>query len=289
MTTLADWLKKHHYRESTQRATLRGLNAAKAAFAAGERLPRTAEDAASRVLTYASNVKDAEDLDPAFVEWLRGHELEEVKRLPKEGPKTRVRQAVSLDQARWYKLHDWLQSSSRDGHSREDLVLFVVLRTGLRIGDVLRTPVSRIENGLKTGVIQIERKGGRVKPVPLGDNTAAWKALHAAAKKVGAVNVAQFLCRENPSPLPGDCAYQRANRRIKLYQRKLKCVDSLHLHRLRRTIAVAALRETNGDLIKVQQMLGHDAIASTQRYTDELQVEGIATLQSQLFGKRGTK
>jgi site-specific recombinase XerC len=282
MTTLIDWLKNNHYRESTQRATLQGLAAAQAAFAESRALPDSAKPSASRVLAYARANPKARELDKAFVAWLNQQGLEQLTRLPKAAPKARVRQAISLDQNRWFRLHDALEKSAVP----EDMVLFVVLRTGLRIGDVLRTPISTIERGLKNGVMDLERKGGRFKPVPIGDNEDAWRNLLKAAKKRGSTNVAHFLCRENASPLPGNCAYQRANRRIKFFQQRLRCSDSLHLHRLRRTIAVAALRETGGDLIKVQQMLGQEAISSTQRYTDELQVEGIAKLQSALFSRK---
>ncbi len=280
--TLTDWLLKNHYRESTRRATQQALRAAQAAFAEGRPLQASGNAAMARVVTYAQQNPKAKDLEPTFIEWLGTQGVEHVTKLPKEGPKQRVRKAISLDVNRWYRLHDMLEKSKEP----EDRVLFVVYRTGLRIGDVLRTPIARIDDGLRAGVLDIERKGGYFINVAIGDNDEAWRALYKDAKKRGATNVAHFLCRDNSSPLPGDCAYQRANRRIKYYQKALRCTDSLHLHRLRRTLAVAALKETNGDLVKVQQMLGQTAISSTQRYTDELQVEGVANLQSKIFSRK---
>lgn len=278
--TFQEWLLASNYRPSTVRHTTAALRRAKTAFDVGQPLPKSCEYDAQRILAFYFAKGATDDITDEFVAWLQSQGIEAVENTPRAQPKRRKRIARSLDVERWHKLRALLEASDE----REDMVLLVVLRTGLRIGDVLRTPRAEIAKGLKANVIEIERKGGYFVPVPLGSNKPAWEQLYERMHKaVGAENVAGFICPENDSPLPGDCAYQRCNRRLKFYEKELRCEDSLHLHRLRRTLAVAALRKT-GDIQKVQQMMNHKSITSTQQYTDELRQDDVSELLSDIHG-----
>jgi integrase/recombinase XerC len=281
--TFQEWLIASNYRKSTVRQTMAALKRARTANELGNALPKNCTYDAQRVLAFyfKKGASDAEGITDDFANWLQSQGVEAVEHTPRAVPKRRKRIARSLDTQRWMKLRAGLEASKE----REDLVLLVIFRTGLRIGDVLRTPRAEIAKGLRLRVIEIERKGGYFVQVPMGSNYEAWERLYAPMKKTEAAEtVAGFLCPENDSALPGDCAYKRVFRRLKFWEKKLRCEESLHPHRLRRTLAVAALRKT-GDIVKVQQLLNHKNITSTQQYTDELREDDVSNLIDDVHGE----
>jgi integrase len=79
----------------------------------------------------------------------------------------------------------------------------------------------------------------------------------------------------------GDGAYQAVNRALKRIGRDLELEGRVHLHRLRRTVAVQALRETE-NIRAVQELLGHGSANTTMRYVDEARPEALAGLQQKL-------
>jgi len=169
-----------------------------------------------------------------------------------------------------------------DHISPEDRVLRVLLDTGLRIGDVLRLTQKTLADGLQSGIITVQVKGGHMIYKPIAGAELAWNKLYAGLVASKYRSVAKFVCPTgNGSARAGDAAYQVVNRHLKEIG---QLSGRLHLHRLRRTFAVDALRYTQ-DITAVQQALGHRNISTTQQYTDELRIDDVAELQKNMRRK----
>ena len=111
-----------------------------------------------------------------------------------------------------------------------------------------------------------------------------WEALHRGLAGGGFQDdiVASYVCdRPGCSPIAGEAAYQRVNRHLKALGDELGLPAPVHLHRLRRTLAVQALRTTK-DMTIVQQLLGHASLSSTERYVDEVRTDAVGRLQKKL-------
>lgn len=271
MTTFKTWLEANHYRESTVKLSLRNVVCAHQAFHEARELPASCRYSMQRVIMYHTSAGSRSEYDDSFIQWAREQGAGEVKSLPKPKPKRRTREARSMSDGDWKAL----RSNLAESNDRCDLVINAVFVTGLRIGDVLRTPRSEIGKALKGGVLEVERKGGTFIQVPIGGIELAWERLHKAMTQTKSETVAAFVCAKHPSPLAGDAAYKRCDRRIKVLGKSLSIEGRTHLHRLRRTMAVRGLQRTK-DLVQVKQLLGVSAVATVERYTDELRLDDVA-------------
>jgi len=192
--------------------------------------------------------------------------------------KRRKLEAKSFAEADLKSLSVYLE----DHTSPEDRVLRVLLDTGLRIGDVLRLTKKTLAEGLQSGIITVQVKGGHMIYKPVTGAEEAWEQLYTGLIASKYQSVAKLVCPEGSgSTRAGGCAYQRVNRHFKDLGERLNISGRLHLHRLRRTFAVDALRYTQ-DITAVQQALGHRNISTTQQYTDELRIDDVAELQKNM-------
>lgn len=215
-------------------------------------------------------------------------------------PKQRAKPARSVPDATWTRLLAWLEVPRQDPEIETAVaVLGLEAATGLRIGDILRIPVRDLAEGLANGRIELEQKGGTRRVLYVAGAPEAWKRLGRACRASGALrtlrpvvggatNVASCVCVSDDVSSSG-CAYKRCERLLKQAQKELG-LDRLHTHRLRRTMAVQALRVTK-DVSAVSEMLGHvPGSHATHGYIDEARPERVAELTQQVrekFGGRG--
>lgn len=280
--TFEHWLERAGYRESTRRATVAQVATVRDSLRGGEPPAPYLTPAIRRYLAWAST------------EGLRGGDVDILEELgyvavqpsagPREGRRLPRRSFTDDD---WYEL---LQSLA-DDVSPEGLVLRVMAVTSLRVGDVLAIPWRYIDEGLQEGAVRLERKGGHFTDVPLDGSEPEWLALREGMRVAGFERdiVASYVRQEaNSSPIAGEAAYQRVNRYLKNLGAELGLPSPVHLQRLRRTLAVQALR-TTGDLGLVQQLLGHRSIASTQHYVDEVRTDAVGRLQKKLRNYRNPR
>jgi integrase len=152
--------------------------------------------------------------------------------------------------------------------------------TGARIGDALRIRRSDLRASYRTGIVEIEQKGGHVRRIPLEGARDVWDTLDERWKS--GATVARWLCPESDAEAEGGgCAYKRVFRYLQAIGEELGLKGRIHLHRLRRTVATRALRRTR-DIHLVSQLLGHANISSTQRYLTELREDEVGALQREL-------
>jgi integrase len=148
--------------------------------------------------------------------------------------------------------------------------LDVIVSTGLRVQDVLRTPASALRAGLADpdGRILVRVKGGKVRVSLVRAAPDAWRRLGRWVDLRGAPNVAAACTRmdegcENPDA--DGAAYRSCDRSFKRLAAAAGCGGRLHLHRARRTIAVYARKFASaGD---VQEVLSHQHGSTTRIYT----------------------
>jgi site-specific recombinase XerC len=278
--TFTDWLRSSHYRESTVKGTVRQVREAEGYVQSGRTPPDRTLAALRRFMLFAQE-------HPAqrgtLYKSLSELGVRAVERTPSEKPKQRKHDAVSFSAEEWEKLR------ARVWESRlpEACVLKCMLSTGLRVGDVLRVERRRLTAGLDSGRLSLERKGGFYIDVPIAGAAEVWEELHGAMVQAGAQTAAALVCPTNPSPEAGDAAYQRIVRGLQRFGREAGITSRVHTHRIRRTVAVRALHQTD-NLEAVRQLLAQKSIISTQRYTDELQMDQVAALQRSLGEKGGT-
>lgn len=264
------WLTARDYRDSTVRKTLGDVERLRKLH---PKPPSSPNDwtALRRYHTFLSEsparVKDA------FDTWTVQLASEQLK-----GPKSKGRK---LEAHSWSE-DDWkrLVAALRRDVTPEGVVLRVQAVTGHRIGDILRLNRRTLNQGLKSGIIRLERKGGTYVDVPISGAPAPWQAL-ADAWDSGST-VADWVCPTGASGAQsGAGAYQRCRRHLQAVCGRLGLSGRQNLHRLRRTVGVRALRKTK-DVHLVSQLLGHKTVATTERYVDELRTEEVAAIQRKL-------
>lgn len=187
----------------------------------------------------------------------------------------------SMDDESWERFCSW---TSKDP-APEARVLEVMQQTGLRIGDILRVRREELTRALKTGKMEIVVKGRDPRTYSIQGARGAWVRLQAAwdTLQPDAENIAAWICPSGEgSWLPGDGAYTRVRTHLKTTCQALGISERVFLHRLRRTVAVLALKASDNNVVAVGKLLGHRSIAATQRYLDEDDAEGVADLQRKI-------
>lgn len=273
---LAEWMKSSDYRPSTIRSTLRHIDTARGL----DELPEYMLPSFRRYLAWVESVGQdtALVLEPdggEFYSKLCSLDID-----PSTGhgnrPKVRKTERRSFDDESWRMLAVTIR-----GDDSDEAAVLAVMLGGLRISDVLPLTLRQVSSGA-SGRVSLERKGGATTTVMTAGAEKDWDALRVRMidqQNVLATTVAEFLTKTpGASTISGDAAYQRVRRRLRQIGERLALEGPVHLHRLRRTRAIQALRVTN-DPTAVQQLLGHRSIQSTYHYLDESREDDVAALQ----------
>jgi integrase len=282
------WLERTGYREQTVRATLADVRQVLAWNANGRELPPRLRPSAQRVIDY---------LDSGGDRVLRAERgiFDMLAEKPQVDPRARrlarrtrrKREARSIGDAEWQRLVARIEHDD----SVAGIVLDVLTSTGLRVGDVLRIPRTRLAEAQHTDRVTIEVKGGEDRVLPLDGAPRAWSRLWAAWNAAGVGNLRTVAWLVAPGG-DGDtsskgAAYKAVQRKLATLADEASVTGRVHLHRLRRTVGVQALRISE-DVPAVQQLLGHASPQTTLGYLDEARPERVASLQKQI-NERFTK
>ncbi len=229
--------------------------------------------------------------------------LAAVRALAEREPATQVsrrREAQARDRKTSVSIQDDEWSAfcgSLDGlESREALALDVLATTGQRVGDLLAVERSALELAQKSGRLRVTVKGGKFRILPWNEAWAnlweRWRADEKRAKvepgwwpTLGDWLVCRSVKRSKREQGGRDHAgYKRMQRALASAAVASGVSGRIHLHRLRRTVAVQAARVTK-DLTLVQQLLGHSSMQTTARYLDEARPDELAELQGQVSAR----
>ena len=278
---LLEWLEANGgYRHTTAKQTALDVERLRRNYRAGRAVLDQCRrlDEQHSLGRYARFLEAAEpELDDAFDAAVR----EQVTRakVPR-GPFARERKKLAVR----FLAEDWqrlVQALEDDKHRPEAIVLLVIARTGLRVGDVLRITRAALTEARKTRLLRIEIKGGREVLQPTEGAPDAWHRLDRNFRH--GQTVAEWLCPNSASDLfsPASCPYKRVERHLHKLGKRLSIAGRMHTHRFRRTVAVQALVLTH-DLNIVQQLLHHRSLASTMNYVDEFRRHDVAALQQKI-------
>jgi integrase len=210
----------------------------------------------------------------------------EVPEAPKRGgrrarePK-RLREARAMTTAEWEAMLTALEGDS----SMAARVVEIMARTGLRVGDVLRVRLAALRTALpagEAGELAVLVKGEKPTMVKLGAAADAWRRAYASSWR-GAVTIADAVTGKPSSDTEASgAAYERCRRVMKHHGAVLAVDGRIHLHRLRRTVAIELLRR-GASIEDVQQALLQESVKTTERsYTDEYRAEQAASALNRL-------
>lgn len=246
---------------------------------AGEMPPARLHFAAVTLTAWA----EEEDVDfggiSPQIAWLVS---DDAKQQAMHGSKHRKKPARAFDPAGWKRLAVTIVKTE----TNEARVLEVVMVTGLRIADVLRIRRTQVQRAVEDGVFTTIVKGGGEREIYVRGpvRTAfermldAWNGTKGGASRK---DVSSWILPESRDARPYFGAYQRVSRELKRVSKELSLEGSVHLHRMRRTLAMQAYAITK-DPIAVQQLLGHADLKTTLKYIDEERPEDVASMRDKV-------
>lgn len=152
---------------------------------------------------------------------------------------------------------------STPGGLRDRALLELIYGAGLRISEALGVTLAEID--MVESAARLTGKRGKTRWVPLPEQTRSWLVRY--------LNEARPLLVKKPTSLlivsdRGKAMLrQTAFKKLDRYARQAGLAQAISPHTLRHTYAVHLLKG-GADLRAVQELLGHESIATTQVYTN---------------------
>ncbi|WP_281391245.1 tyrosine recombinase XerC [Niveibacterium microcysteis] len=179
---------------------------------------------------------------------------------PPKSPKA-LPQALSPDQAA--TLLDAPQGSENDPFALRDRAMFELFySSGLRLSELAGLDIGPALD-LREAEVMVTGKRNKTRTVPVGakarEALAAWLA--ARGQHARADEVALFVNSRG-----GRISPRMIQQRLSLWAQRSGLGVHVHPHMLRHSFA-SHLLQSSGDLRAVQELLGHESIATTQIYT----------------------
>lgn len=208
----------------------------------------------------------------------RRNKLAEPPEPPKMRRRTPRRQkpALSIPETEWSRLEQLVYADP----SPAARVLEVMMATGLRVGDVLRTRMAALDEGLAHGeVIQLEVKTGKLALFPLVRKP--WARLRKTLSSLRAdQRVCEGVAKNGVDWSANGAPYQAVRRKLQSLAFEAGTHTRMHTHRLRRSVGMQMLR-AGVPLEHVQRVFGQEDKATTERYLDEAAVDIAARALAQ--------
>jgi len=169
---------------------------------------------------------------------------------------------------------------------RDRTILEVFWCCGLRISELLSLAVGDVD--FTEGLLTIRHgKGGKDRVIPLGTTVLSWLQEYiakvrpflasASSSSLSRYGGIERGASSRPSPLflsrrglPIDKS--GLLKKLKVYQRRAKIKKNLVGHSFRHTLASEMLKR-GADLRHIQELLGHEKLTTTQRYTHIVKAE----------------
>jgi site-specific recombinase XerD len=157
------------------------------------------------------------------------------------------------------ELRRLLREARRSPNPLHRAVILLLAHTGLRASELCALRLSDVTLSERKGKIVVRGKGEKVREVPL--NAEAREALREwLAARPSVPEDALFIGRRGPLTPSGVW-------RIVTTCARRAGLEGAHPHTLRHTFATRLLREAGADLVTVAEILGHESLNTTARYT----------------------
>ena len=159
-----------------------------------------------------------------------------------------------------------LPDLSSDGGQRDRAILEVLYGTGVRVGELVSLNLGSL--ALEEGLLRVRGKGRKERLVPFG--RPASEALREYLPTRNRIVRAQRSTRLTEALFVnlrgGRLSARSVQRILESYVQRCSSAMSAHPHLLRHTFATHLL--SNGaDLRSIQELLGHESLSTTQKYT----------------------
>lgn len=181
-------------------------------------------------------------------------------------PKLRGRVPISLDVEVAGELMDYVAEEESPRALRDTAILELLYGCGLRVGELVSLDLASID--LERAQLLVRGKGKKERTVPLGT-----KALLALQNYLGVRDLIRSQKKENQDSqalLLGLRGRRMGARRVQelVHEAGVQTTGraDLHPHALRHACATHML-EGGADLRAIQDLLGHESVSTTQRYT----------------------
>lgn len=204
----------------------------------------------------------------SFLKFMRKNGELEIE-LPSTGGFSRARRVPkALEKTDVERLMEAIEIESPGG-IRDRAFFELIYGAGLRVSEAVDLPMSSVD--LIEGMLRVTGKREKTRMVPLPEATRAWLAtyLQEARPKIARRPIGRVFVSDRGNPISRQSAYAKLKNLAQ--QAGLEKVPSPHT--LRHTYAVHMLKG-GADLRAVQELLGHESIATTQVYT-ELDLEEV--------------
>lgn len=281
------WLREDGYAETTVQNTIYAGPGILRRCAFGEEVAVTAWPVARRLARYARERSLPWANDPNLV----ALGSNDTARASERQCRTRKLEAKSFDDGAWRRLARGIL----DDQSREARVLELIMFSGLRAGDALRITQDAAVESLETGRLELIQKGQRMRPLlfsgpddPLRESLERalrqWRAEEDDDRR-NSDDMTGWIVPGSAARLPLDSARHALSTVLHRIGQSVNLRGRIHLHRMRRTIAVQALRD-GADVMAVGQLLGHrPGSRATLGYIDEARLEDVANLRRNISKK----
>lgn len=167
------------------------------------------------------------------------------------------------------ELRRLLREARRSPNHLHRTVILLLAYTGLRASELCNLRLGDVQLSERKGKIIVRGKGEKVREIPL--NTEAREILREwLSVRPLAPDDHLFIGRRGPLTPSG------VWRIVVKYARKAG-LENVHPHVLRHTFATRLLREVGTDLVTVAELLGHESLNTTARYTkpSEREIEEV--------------
>lgn len=141
--------------------------------------------------------------------------------------------------------------------ARDRAILELIYATGMRVSECC----SLKKKDLSENFVKVEGKGRKERVVPVGTKALASIQTYFSFRKAAEDNSPLFTSKSG-KPIDRVTIY----RRLTHYAKKAGIAKTISPHTLRHSFATHLL-ENGADLRLIQEMLGHEDIATTDRYT----------------------
>jgi integrase/recombinase XerC len=172
------------------------------------------------------------------------------------------RQALAPKSVEIRQVRRLLKEVELAGNLRDETIIYLLLYTGLRVGELVRVLKDDVELSEKKGAIHIRAeigKGGRERTVPIP--LEARRRLQAYLDGRKDQHPELFLGQRGP--LKEDAVV----RILRKYAEKVGVAMTPHL--LRHTFAYQYLEKNANDLVGLASILGHESLNTTRLYTQK--------------------